>query len=238
MEKFASISDQIIAWANKSEKEKDGRTLIQVVRLVFDHATDEATWSSEMYARLCRKMLEKISANVQVDGIKNNEGKSTTGGGLFRKYLLNRCQKDFERGWVAKEVTAVAAATGALGDKAANAKIVSFDEYYATQKAKRHGLGVIKFIGELFRLQILTERIVHECVKKLLGNVDNPEEEEIESLCKLLATVGSMLDIQKARGHVDVYFAQMKKIMKSPDITPRMQFMLQVGHWSYLATIL
>jgi translation initiation factor 4G len=38
---------------------------------------------------------------------------------------------------------------------------------------------------------------MHECVKKLLGNVDNPEEEEIESLCKLLATVGSMLDIQK-----------------------------------------
>ena len=31
MEKFASISDQIIAWANKSEKEKDGRTLIQVI---------------------------------------------------------------------------------------------------------------------------------------------------------------------------------------------------------------
>ena len=28
MEKFSSISDQIIAWANKSEKEKDGRTLI------------------------------------------------------------------------------------------------------------------------------------------------------------------------------------------------------------------
>ncbi|KAI1796807.1 hypothetical protein LXA43DRAFT_837295, partial [Ganoderma leucocontextum] len=54
MERFDSISDQIIAWANRSEKEKDGRTLIQVIRLVFEKATDEATWS-EMYARLCRK---------------------------------------------------------------------------------------------------------------------------------------------------------------------------------------
>ena len=52
MEKFDSISHQIIEWANKSEKEKDGRTLIQVIRLVFEKATDEATWS-EMYARLC-----------------------------------------------------------------------------------------------------------------------------------------------------------------------------------------
>ena len=245
MEKFASISDQIIAWANKSEKEKDGRTLIQVIRLVFEKATDEATWS-EMYARLCRKMMEQISTNVQDDGIKNNEGKPITGGQLFRKYLLNRCQEDFERGWVAKEATAAAAATKALEDeaaKAANAKtkeagteeiVLYSDEYYAAQKAKRQGLGLIKFIGELFKLQMLTERIMHECVKKLLGNVDNPEEEEIESLCKLLATVGSMLDIQKARGHLDVYFSRMKELMKSPNVTPRMQYMLQVGNWCYI----
>ena len=39
MERFDSISDQIIEWANKSEKEKDGQTLIQVTRLVFEKAT-------------------------------------------------------------------------------------------------------------------------------------------------------------------------------------------------------
>ena len=245
MEKFSSISDQIIAWANKSEKEKDGRTLIQVIRLVFEKAKDEATWS-EMYARLCRKMMEQISTNVQDDGIKNNEGKPITGGQLFRKYLLNRCQEDFERGWVAKEATAAAAATKALEDeaaKAANAKtkeagteeiVLYSDEYYAAQKAKRQGLGLIKFIGELFKLQMLTERIMHECVKKLLGNVDNPEEEEIESLCKLLATVGSMLDTQKARAHLDVYFSRMKELTKSVNVTPRMQYMLQVRCWSYI----
>jgi hypothetical protein len=97
MERFDSISDQIIAWANKSEKEKDGRTLIQVIKLVFEKATDEATFS-EMYARLCRKMMEQISPKVQDDGIKNAEGKPFAGGNLFRKYLLNRCQEDFERG--------------------------------------------------------------------------------------------------------------------------------------------
>ena len=30
---------------------------------------------------------------------------------------------------------------------------------------------------------------MHECIKKLLRNVDNPEEDEIESLCKLLTTL-------------------------------------------------
>ncbi|KAK0494867.1 armadillo-type protein [Armillaria luteobubalina] len=234
MEKFDSISDQIIAWANKSEKEKDGHTLIQVIRLVFEKATDEATWS-EMYARLCRKMMEQISPKVQDDGIKNAEGKPITGGQLFRKHLLNKCQEDFERGWVAKEAAAAAAASKAIADRAATEKkgdgdeeIALFsEEYFAAQKAKRQGLGLIKFIGELFKLQMLTERIMHACVKKLLGNVENPEEEEIESLCKLLTTVGQLLDTSKARAHMDVYFSCMKELTKSLNVSSRMQFMLQ-----------
>jgi translation initiation factor 4G len=157
MEKFDSISDQIIAWANKSEKEKDGRTLIQVIRLVFEKATDEAAWS-EMYSRLCRKMMEQISSKVQDDGIKNQEGKPIAGGQLFRKYLLNRCQEDFERGWVAKEATAAAAATKSIEDqaaKAANEKnkedgnegseemALYSDEYYAVQTINRYNLFTI-----------------------------------------------------------------------------------------------
>ncbi|KAF8584275.1 hypothetical protein K439DRAFT_1633657 [Ramaria rubella] len=239
MERFDSISDQIISWANKSEKEKDGRTLIQVIRLVFEKATDEAAWS-EMYARLCRKMMEQISQNVQDDGIRNVDGKPIAGGQLFRKYLLNRCQEDFERGWSVKEASAKAAESKAADDKAAKdaadkadaagkgtgEEVLYSDEYYAAQKAKRQGLGLVKFIGELFKLQMLTERIMHECIKKLLGNVENPEEEEIESLCKLLSTVGRQLDTDKARSHMDVYFQRMKELSKSSNITSRMQYML------------
>ena len=190
-----------------------------------------------MYARLCRKMMEQISPNVRDDGIKNAEGKPIAGGQLFRKYLLNRCQEDFERGWVAKESTAAAAATKASEDQAAKAaaeenkdgeSALYSEEYYAAQKAKRQGLGLIKFIGELFKLQMLTERIMHECVKKLLGNVENPEEEEIESLCKLLTTVGQILDTPKAHAHMDIYFTRMKELTKNGNVNSRMQFMLQV----------
>src|SRR5882724_4454072 len=118
MKKFDSISDQIIGWANRSEKEQDGRTLIQVIRLVFEKATVEAAWS-EMYAHLCRKMMERISQNVQDHGIRNADGKPIAGGQLFRKYLLNRCQEDFERGWSVKEASAKAAESKAADDKAA-----------------------------------------------------------------------------------------------------------------------
>ncbi|KAG2366166.1 armadillo-type protein [Suillus spraguei] len=235
MEKFETISDQIIHWTNKSVNERDGRTLVQVIRLVFEKATDEAA-RSEMYARLCRKMMDQISPEVQDDGIKNPEGKPIAGGQLFWKYLLNRCQEDFERGWFAKEATAAAAAAKASDDHVTNAANdkkgteeaeLYWDEYYAAQKARRQGLGLIKFIGELFKLQMLTERNMHECVKKLLGNVENPKEEEIESLCQLLKTVGQLLDTQKARAHMDVYFTRMKELGKSLNVNSRMQFMLQ-----------
>ncbi|KZP10341.1 hypothetical protein FIBSPDRAFT_899780 [Athelia psychrophila] len=94
-------------------------------------------------------------------------------------------------------------------------------------KVKRQGLGLIKFIGEWFKLQMLTERLMHECVKKLLGHVENPEEEEIESLCKLLSTVGALLDTPKARAHMDVYFSRMKELTRSGNVTSCMRFMLQ-----------
>ncbi|KAG1778189.1 armadillo-type protein [Suillus placidus] len=204
----------------------------QVSQLVFEKAINEAAWS-EMYARLCRKMLEQISPDVQDEGIKDAEGKPIAGGLLFRKYLVNRCQEDFERGWFAKEATVAATASDDHTTKAAHKKTgmkvaeLCFDESYAAERAQRQGVALVKFIGELFRLQMLTERIMHECVKKFLRDIENPEEEEIEKLCQLLKTVGRLLDTPKARAHMDVYFTRMKEIGESLNVSPRMRFMLQ-----------
>jgi translation initiation factor 4G len=237
MEKFDSISDKLIRWANKSETEKDGRTLIQVIRLVYEKATDEAA-SCEMYARLCRKMMEQISPKVQDFDIKNTEGKPIAGGQLFRKYLLNRCQEDFECGFVStasqsvEDEDAVVLNTrlrsnedGKDSDNEVDLPNYA-DKDYAAQKAKRRGLVLIKFLGELFKLQMLTERIMHECVKALLSNVDHPKDDVIESVCVLLTTVGGFLDTPKARAHLDMYFSRMKDLAENPNITSRIQYML------------
>ncbi|GAA5981089.1 hypothetical protein JCM10908_003980 [Rhodotorula pacifica] len=244
LEKFDSISKQILEWANKSVQETDGRILRQVIALIFEKATDEATWS-EMYARLCRFLMESVSAEVHDESVKAADGTPVTGGALFRKYLLNRCQEDYEQGWKNKEAAAAAAKSKEADDKAkkdANdaaekeakdtgkepsqeAELLS-EEYYAAQKAKRRGLGLVRFIGELYRLSMLTERIMHECIKKLLANTENPEEEDIESLCRLLTTVGKGLDNAKAKQHMDVYFSRMRTIADNPKVTSRMRFMI------------
>lgn len=63
-------------------------------------------------------------------------------------------------------------------------------------QARRRSLGNIKFIGELFKLKMLTEAIMHDCVVKLLKNHD---EESLECLCRLLSTIGKDLDFEKAK---------------------------------------
>lgn len=248
VEKFDSISDQIIEWANKSVNESDGQTLRQVIALIFEKATDEAQWS-EMYARLCRKIMEKLDPNIQDENIKTSDDKPVTGGQLFRKYLINRCQEDYERGWAQKDAAAAAAKSKeaedraklelnekqtadakeaeARGEKPADkeAELMS-DEYYEAQKAKRRGLGLVRFIGELFKLLMITEKIMHICIQRLLANAQDPEEEEIESLCKLLSTIGKQLDTGKNQSYVDIYFQRMKE-MNIEAMNSRMRFMLQ-----------
>ena len=62
------------------------------------------------------------------------------------------------------------------------------------------------------------------CVKKLLNIVDNPEEEEIEASCYCFLLL-LQVDIHSRRRLVSiwVFFFRMKRIMKIPNVAPRIQ---------------
>ena len=224
---FDSVSNQVVAWANKSEGESDARTLILVCKLVFEKSTDGVAWT-ELGARLCRKIMEQISSRVRDDAIRDAEGNHITGGHLFRKYLLNRLQEDFERGRSDEGSVAYPAVPKSTAENIDEEASPSSGNPYAIERGRHQGPGLAKFIGELFKLRMLTERIVHECVKGLLRNVEEPEEDEIESLCMLLTTTGALLDTPKARTHIDVYFSRMKELARGQNVTSQMRTMLQV----------
>ncbi|KAF5138550.1 Eukaryotic translation initiation factor 4 gamma [Metarhizium anisopliae] len=101
------------------------------------------------------------------------------------------------------------------------------DEYYEAAAAKRRGLGLVQFIGELYKLGMLTERIMHECVHKLVDYKGVPDEAEIESLSKLLRTIGANLDAtEKGRPMMDAYFQRIQNMAELPELQSRMKFML------------
>ena len=53
-----------------------------------------------------------------------------------------------------------------------------------------------RFIGELFKLEMLTEKIMHECILQLLKTTD---AESLECLCRLLSTIGKIIDVEKSK---------------------------------------
>jgi translation initiation factor 4G len=225
-EKFDKIADQILAIAAQSKDEQDGRTLRQVIQLTFEKACDEAHWAS-MYAKFCHKMLTNIDPEIRDESIKDKNGNLVTGGALFRKYLLNRCQEEFERGW--KVDLPEAPSEEKEGEKKSAEAALLSDEYYIAAAAKRRGLGLVQFIGELYKLAMLTERIMHECIRKLLEFEAMPDEAEIESLTKLLRTVGANLDnTEKSTSKLamDAYFQRIQNIIDLPQLPSRLKFML------------
>jgi translation initiation factor 4G len=216
-EKFDKISDQVLEIAGQSKDEQDGRTLRQVIQLTFEKACDEQHWSS-MYAKFCARMLSTMSTEIRDENVVNKSGEPIVGGALFRKYLLNRCQEEFEKGW---EIN--------LPDKPegeGEAALLS-EEYYIAAAAKRRGLGLIQFIGELYKLGMLTLRIMHECVLKLLDFEGAPDESAVESLSKLLNTIGgTMAQHETGPKMLAMYFDRIEKIKDMEGLPSRQKFML------------
>ncbi|GJN32700.1 hypothetical protein PR202_gb21222 [Eleusine coracana subsp. coracana] len=55
----------------------------------------------------------------------------------------------------------------------------------------------------------------------------DPDEENIEALCKLMSTIGEMIDHPKAKEHMDAYFDIMHKLSTSQKLSSRVRFMLR-----------
>ncbi|KAK9839712.1 hypothetical protein WJX81_007820 [Elliptochloris bilobata] len=251
-EKYETIRDKVIATGIDNAK-----TLRGLIDQVFDKALTEPTFC-EIYATLCYD-LNKELPSFQVED-EDGEAVQTT----FRRVLLNKCQEEFEEGDAAMKAVdarekAAAAAEVQNGvteakeeekedgeistdDAAAEIrqkKIEDRDAAAAELKARRRALGNIQFIGQLFKQKMLTEKIMHQCIVTLLGEVDAPKREDVECLCKLMATVGGQLDTGSQKGHelMDAYFNRVGRLATSDKLESRLRFLLRdtvdlrANHW-------
>ncbi|KAJ3125319.1 Cytosolic carboxypeptidase 1 [Nowakowskiella sp. JEL0407] len=215
LEKFDSISQKVLDIGISSEAILQG-----VINLIFDKALDEPTFGG-MYAQLCQFLsqnLPRVQQWIDLD-TRNN---------AFRRILLNKCQEEFESGqkW-ADQAETMAKQLKKADELPADERETLMERVFAINKAKRRALGNIHFIGELFKLQMLTEKIIHSCISQLLRNITEPEEEDIESLCKLMTTVGQKIDHSKAKSYMDTYFARLSELSKHMGLPSRIRFMLK-----------
>jgi len=257
-EKFGRLSGQLLSIPITSLA-----MLSEVISTVFDKALDEPNFG-EMYADLCDllaknrdrwtivkvtrredtgkfyfAMCKNPSEEDEWKGPYETEEKAqeeATKASNFKRILLNKCQSEFEKEGLYKELEEeerkekASFEAGELGER--DYKVRAMEREEKQMKIKRRMLGNIRFIGELFKKNMLTERIMHSCVTKLLNNGDikTPDEENTEALCKLMTTIGSKLDATvepKFRSSIKVYFQLFHKLSEHRGLPSRIRFMIK-----------
>ncbi|XP_074271968.1 uncharacterized protein LOC141595910 [Silene latifolia] len=186
----------------------DITTLIGVASQIFDRALTEPIFC-EMYANFCQHLASELP-DLSVDDEKIT----------FRRLLVTKCQEEFER--KEREEQKANSADGEGGSEQSEAVREEM-----RVKVRRRMLGNYRLIGELYKKRMLTERIMHECIKKVLGQFQKPDEENIEALCKLMSTIGKMIDHPKAKEHMDAYFDIMGQLSNDMKLSLRVRFMLK-----------
>ncbi|CAF4292492.1 unnamed protein product, partial [Adineta steineri] len=187
-----------------------------MIDIFFLKAVDEPAFCS-LYAKLCRQFQKKRVTAVGQDG------KTVTYS--FRQILLTRCQKEFENDYC-QEIGYEKRKNelGAITDEKQRAEEAEKLEEDLI-KAKLRKLGNIFFIGELFKLQMLTDNIIYGCIEYLLFG--KPGEENLEFLCCLLHTIGKELDEKSSNeSKLDKYYRELDNINKEHRTSERIHSMI------------
>ncbi|XP_064550042.1 uncharacterized protein eIF4G2 [Drosophila montana] len=153
--------------------------MTNVMLLIFEKTISEPNFAPT-YARFCKVLFHEIKA----------ENKS-----LFTSSLITRIQHEFESNVndanaKAKKLQPTQERINACTEAAKKTELRAEMEDLEYQ-FRRRAWGTVRFIGELFKLQSLTSDRVLHCIESLL---EHGCEEKLEYMCKLLTTVGHLLE--------------------------------------------
>lgn len=166
-----------------------------------------------MYAKLCKRLSKEAP---------NQEPESSTNS-TFLCLLLNVCRDKFLHRATHKEKN--------IYDPPAPP--ITTEEEEKKHVVKRKMLGNVKFIGELCKLDMLSDGILHRCIQTLLEKDSRPSTsiqdqcEDIECLSQLIRTCGKNLDTEQGKMLMDQYFLKMSRRSENLKYPARIRFMLR-----------
>lgn len=219
--KFDIVSDKFI----DTGIGRNQQCLAEAISLIVSKAQGEPHFAA-MYASLCLK-LAIAPMEAMGEEPANKRGKK------FKKLLLERCQAEFE-----KDINEQVAEAVTEGDDKAEIE-------YKAGLIKKNYLGHMQFIGELYKGDLLSVKIMLVCLPELLqgsGDEKNSvDEEKVECFTKLMTTIGERLEHQseylKSAGKKDASKALAECWKKvegiagnkegSPHVSTRIRFLLQ-----------
>ena len=195
--------------------EKDIESQVKFLDVLFNKSVNEKSYVA-LYAKLCKDFDKKLPQKAPPKEDKKTD-KPKKSNSMMRTKLLDKCREIF---------------------KIENNE--KFDEYIKVQdkderniKLKNFVLGNVNFIGELINIQILSKKIVKQCLNNLLERFYDKNSDEslkminLEAVVILLNNFGTLLkerekklkeDDKKAfNSVVDEYLQKLDEIIQSKD---------------------
>ena len=209
-----------------------------------------------MYALLCRLISDNLSTDensLSVDTIvraesneKDDEQAITGQKGNYREMLLLYCKTEFE----VKRSEIIANIRQSI-------TLTTEEKEFQEILMKRKHTGHIRFVGELFKQNMLKPRIIFACISDLLHpteqsdnaaektpetTVNVSEEEDLVCLCKLFQTVGQKfeeycLKSRKRYENLNAIFYEIDELSNKHALS-RVRFMLRVSYCCIICMIL
>ncbi|CAH0402002.1 unnamed protein product [Chilo suppressalis] len=210
-QKFDTLLKKVQHLEINNQKRLEG-----VIDLVFEKAIDEPNFS-EAYAAMCSKLS---TLKVPADNAANPEQCVN-----FRPLIISKCQNQFETNKVDENILKLEKELGECTDPAKK-KELQLQLNEENRRIRMRSVGNVRFIGELYKLKMLTAKIMVYCMNNL---IDKLEEEKLECLCKLLTTIGEQVE-NEVRDQLDNVFKKMQDIVvdrKTNKISSRVRFMIQ-----------
>jgi translation initiation factor 4G len=182
-------------------------SISNMVNEIFKKAIEQK-YFGELYAKLCK------------DIIKTNKIEN------FKRILMLLCQKEYEK----INIDIYAEINKQKEDVKNDTSLSTQEKCYKTEdldcernKIKNKMIGNINFIGELFKIGIIPDVLIHECMTQLLKNTT---ENNIEYTCKLMESVGHVI-VKNKPLCLNNYFKILTTLSLDKSISMRYRFMIK-----------
>jgi translation initiation factor 4G len=166
-------------------------TLDGLVSQIFDKAVLEPTFC-ELYALLTYCLSVNMCPNTRKSSVSSETANGENVFYSVSRGLVIKCQFEFEHGqstFTRTDIEHLKQHDIIEGSDSLKCKMYKRKDA-DDSRAKWRAMGNIRFIGHLYRYGLITRKIISACIKSLLRNVEEPDPEDIEAMCKLITTVG------------------------------------------------
>lgn len=219
-----------------SDSGDNGRTLDHVIKLVFEKAVESSPVTIWRYAKLCLKLMAESSPRVELKeppllyGPKSDGAQQPLAGPrLLRALLLSRCRTAFDAGPERFDPENVVTISDRTFVKGRLRPI--YPSPWQLYMAKKRWYGLMRFIGELWMVGMISEQIVVDCGERLMERAERDEEDGVQAVGIFLMTVGKNLEDQR-KETMDGWFERLRIMGKLWRDEPRENMMLIVSQLS------